>query len=172
MEKTTTLRGNSYELLLEENKRLEQTVSDQMNQISELQNERAKLTAERDEFTNRKIFYQDSFKQYEQMAKEMEEERAELKNKIINLEERLSAVTKAEQAKVTKSDSEECMRANVIEDTCFDNEDQQQGVAETPTTNVNKSSPSRDSGICVKDVQALQAFSNNLFNFEICCSRC
>ena len=41
------------------------------------------------------------------------------------------------------------MRPNIIEDICFDNKDQQQEVEETPTTNVNKSSPSCDSGICV-----------------------
>ena len=144
----------SYDDLLRENKKLNQTVNEQALVIKELQEERDQLKKEnfdleddvinslrqeRDDYLERKFFYQEKVKEYEEMVKVMEDERAELKGTVLNLEKRLEAGT-------IKSD--ECRKAK--ENLCTDLENHPPPKEEyTLNDNVAKSSQSSDSGICI-----------------------
>ena len=122
---------HTLENIRDENERLKETVSKQIQVIEELKKER-------DEFLERTIFHQDSFKNYEIMLKEMEEERTRLKKKVINLEMQLATDTKPSEG--VKESVEEIIPSD----------DNHQHTAEKdPQKEFAKSSVSCDSGICV-----------------------
>ena len=112
-----------------ENLRLKQTVSNQMQVIDELKKEHK---------TKRRIFYQEKFKSYELKLKDMEEEWKKLKERIVSLKMRV----------VTDITPGEGIQESTQENLFFD-QDRQHTVEKVPLKHIAKSSVSSDSGVCM-----------------------